>query len=102
MALGLFKQEYKTEENILFWVIVVFIASEKLVEQTCAFSSFDWLPLSSAVCRLGNVRYLDSYMKTDFSRTDFHDGYYGIENFILKHSEIRVIKPFRDKNSVGR
>ena len=41
-------------------------------------------PLSQAVCRLGSDRYPNDYINLDYSRNNFHEAYYQIENFFLK------------------
>ena len=52
--------------------------SYKFDEQTRDKSASHWLPVSSAVCRLGKARYPEKYMKFDYSGKKFHEGYYGI------------------------
>ena len=41
-------------------------------------------------------------MKSDYARNDFHDWFYVMESFFLKHKEDRVIKPFIDINPSER
>ena len=55
--------------------------NDKFDSQRHDNSVFDWLPVSSAVCRLGSERYPDKHMNFDFSRNNFHEGYYGKGNF---------------------
>ena len=55
--------------------------NDKFDSQTHDNFVFDWLPVSSAVCRFGSERYPDNYMNFVYSRIKFHEGYYGIEKF---------------------
>ena len=38
-------------------------------------------------------------MNLDYRRNNFHEAYYQIENFFLKHTEYRVLRPFIGLNS---
>ena len=75
------------------------MADNKFDNQEQDNSVFDWLPISQAVCRLGSDRYPNDYINLDYSRNNFHEAYYQIENFFLKHTRDRVIKPFIGPNS---
>ena len=47
-------------KNILSFVIIACMENDKFGSQTHDNSAFFWLPMSSAVCRLGSERYLDN------------------------------------------
>ena len=51
---GLGRRKRKNKPS---WVKVEFMHNEKIVSQLHDSSEFDWLPLSSAVCRKGSHRY---------------------------------------------
>ena len=57
--------------NITSYMIMPFMENDKFDSQRHDNSVFDWLPVSSAVCRLGSERYTDNYMNFDFSKTIF-------------------------------
>ena len=78
------------------------MADNKFDNQEQDNSVFDWLPISQAVCRLGSERYPADYKNLNYPRSNFHEAYYQIENFFLKHSEDRIMKPFIGPNSFRR
>ena len=45
-----FELGIESGKNISSWVIVGFMESDKIYEQSHVNSVFDWLPVSSAVC----------------------------------------------------
>ena len=59
-------------------------------------STFDWLPLSSAVCRLGSGRDPDIYIHQEYPINFFHEGYYATKKLFR---EYRVKNFCRDKRS---
>ena len=97
-----FELGIESGKKIPSWVIVGFMESDKYDEQTRDNSASDWLPVSFAVCRLGSGRYPDNYKIFDYPKTNFHECYYGIENFFLKQTEDRVIKLLVDINLFRR
>ena len=60
-------------KNISFWVVVRFMANDKINVQTRGNTAFDWLPVSSAVCKLGRDRYPGNYLNFDYHRSNFHE-----------------------------
>ena len=101
-GLWTFELGIESGKNIPSWVIVGFMQDAKFDSQVHDNSVFDWLPISQAVCRLGSDRYPTDYINLDYSRNNFHEAYYQIENFFLKHSEDRILKPFIGINSFRR
>ena len=101
-GLWTFELGIESGKNIPSWVIVGFMEDVRFDSQLHDNSVFDWLPISQAVCRLGSDRYPTDYINLDYSRTNFHEAYYQIENFFLKHSEDRILKPFIGINSFRR
>ena len=92
----------ENDKNIPSFVIIAFMEIDKLDSQRHDSSLFDWLPVLSAVCRLGDETNPENFMKFDFSRNNFHKGYYEIENVFLKHTEDIILKPFIDIISIRR
>ena len=68
--------------------------SGKSDEQTQYISASGWMPVLSAVCRLGSDRYLGIYEIFDYPTNRFRDAYYGFESFHLEHTDDRVTEPF--------
>ena len=99
MDLWTFELGIESSKNIPSWIIIGFMKDEKFDSQLHDNSVFDWLPISQAVCRLGSDRYPNDYINLDYSRNNFHEAYYQIENFFLKHSGDRLMKPFIGPNS---
>ena len=75
-------------KNNLLFVIIAFMKNDNLDSQRHDNSVFDRLPVSSAVCRLGSEKYPVNYLNFDCSRTNFQEGFYGIEIFFLNILEI--------------
>ena len=98
-GLWTFELGIESGKNIPSWIIIGFMADEKFDSQLEDNSVFDWLPISQAVCRIGSDRYPNDYINLDYPRNNFHEAYYQIENFFLKHTEDRVLKPFIGLNS---
>ena len=48
-------------------------------------SVVNWVPESSAVCRLGSDLYPDNYVNLDYPNNNFHEAYSGIEHFSQTH-----------------
>ena len=72
----------------------------KFNKQRKDFSSFDWLPVSIAVCQLGADRSPANLINLDHSKSKFHDIYIG-EDFFLKHAK-DTSRNFLKMNAVGK
>ena len=71
------------------------MVGDKIDEQTRDNFISDWLPVSSAVCRLGSDRTSDKDMKFDYPRKTFPETFYGII-FFPKRPGSRAIKSHLD------
>ena len=102
--IGLFTFELgiQSSQNIPSWIIIGFMADEIFDSQVHDYSTFDWLPISEAACRLGSDRYPNDYINLNYPRNNFHEAYYQLKNFFLKHAEDRIMKPFKGPNSFRR
>ena len=85
--------------NIPSYVIIAFMVNDKFDSQRHDNFVFDWLPMSSAVCRLRSERYPDNFINFDNSGNIFQESYHGIENFSFKHTEDKVLIHFIVINS---
>ena len=101
-GLWTFELGIESGKNIPSWVIIGFMADNKFDSQLHDNSVFDWLPISQAVCRIGSEKYPGDYINLNYPRNNFHEAYYQIENFFLKHTEDRTMKPFIGPNSFRR
>ena len=63
-------------------MIIAFMEKDKFESQRHDNSVCDWLPVSSAVCRLGNERYPDKYSRNfDYSKNLFNEGYHETQTY---------------------
>ena len=102
-----FRKDVNTNNNWTFelgmsgestptWVCVAFQARNKVNSQTHDNSTFDQLPVSSAVCRIGSENYPDNGIVCDYDRNNYYEAYNEIESFFRNHTETNILKPFID------
>ena len=102
-----FRKDVNTNNNWTFelgmsgestptWVCVAFQARNKVNSQTHDNSTFDQLPVSSAVCRIGSENYPDNGIVCDYDRNNYYEAYNEIESFFRNHTETNFLKPFID------
>ena len=102
-----FRKDVNTNNNWTFelgtisdttptWVIVGFQNRNKHDSQTNDNSTFDRLPISSAVCRIGSECYPDHGINCDYDRDNYHEVYYEIDNFFKHHTQTNVLNAYID------
>ena len=83
-------------ESTPTFVIVGFQARNKIDSQTHNNATFDRLPISNAVCKIGSEKYPDDGIECDYERDKYDQAYSEIENFYLLKSETNLLNPFID------
>ena len=78
------------------FLIVGFLARNKIDSQTHNIATFDRLPISNAVCKIGSEKYSDDGIECDYDRDKYDQAYSEIENFYTLHSETNLLNPFFD------
>ena len=83
-------------ESTPIFVIVGFQARNKIDLQIHNNATFDKLPISNAVCKIGSEKYPDDGIECDYDRDKYDQAYSEIENFYFLHSECNLLNPFID------
>ena len=83
-------------ESTPSFIIVGFQARNKIDSQTHDNATFDRLPISSCVCKIGSEKYPDDGIECDYDRDKYDQAYSEIENFYLLKSETNLLNPFID------
>ena len=83
-------------ESCPLFVKVGFQARNKIVSQTHDNATFDKLPISNAVCKIGSEKYPDDGIECDYDRDKYDQAYSEIENFHHLKSETNLLNPFID------
>ena len=83
-------------ESCPMFVIVGFQASSKIDSQIHNNATFDKLPISNAVCKIGSEKYPDDGIECDYDRDKYDQAHSEIENFYLLKSETNLLNPFVD------
>ena len=102
-----FRKDVNTNNNWTFelgnsgestptFVIVAFQARNKIDSQTHDNATFDRLPISNAVCKIGSEKYPDDGIECDYDRDKYDQAYSEVENFYLLKSETNLLNPFID------
>ena len=102
-----FRKDVNTNNNWTFelgtsgisipnFVIVGFQARNKIDSQTHNNATFDRLPISKAVCKIGSEKYPDDGIECDYDRDKYDQAYSEIENSFILHSECNLLNPFID------
>ena len=76
------------------FVIVGFHARKKIDSQTHNNATFDRLPISNAVCKIGSEKYPDDGIECDYDRDKYDQSYSEIENFYTLNSQTNLLNPF--------
>ena len=87
-----FRKDVNTNNNSTFEIgnsgestptfeIVGFQARNEIDSQTHDNATFDRLPISNAVCKIGSEKYPDDGIKCDYDRDKYDQAYSEIENF---------------------
>ena len=69
-------------ESCPIFVIVGFQARNKIDSQIHNNATFDKLPISNAVCKIGSEKYPDDGKQSDYDRDKYDQAYSEIEKFI--------------------
>ena len=69
---GTWTFEESGKKNVPSRVFVGFMHNYQNEERTHTESVFDWLAVSSAICRLQSDRYLDIFLNVDYPKNIFH------------------------------
>ena len=85
-----------TGESFPTFGIVGFQARNKIDSQTHDTATFDWLPISNAVCKIGSEKHPDDGIECDYDRDKYDQAYSEIENFYQLKSETNLLNPFID------
>ena len=102
-----FRKDVNTNNNWTFelgnsgestptYVVVGCQARNKIDSQTHNNATFDWIPISNAVCKIGSEKYPDDGIECDYDRDKYDQAYSEIENFYLLKSETNLLNPFID------
>ena len=102
-----FRKDVNTNNNWTFeignsgestpsFVFVGFQARNKIDSQTHNNATFDRLPISNAVCKIGSEKYPDDGIECDYDRDKYDQAYHEIENFYHLKSETNLLNPFID------
>ena len=78
------------------FVIVGFQARNKIDSQTHINATFDRLPISNAVCKIGSEKYSDDGIECDYDGDKDDQAYSEIKNFYHLKSETNLLNPFID------
>ena len=100
-----FREDVNTNNNWTFelgssgestpsFIIVGFQARNEVDSQTHDNATFDRLPISSGVCKIGSEKHPDDGIECDYDRDKYDQAYSGIENFYLLKSETILLNPF--------
>ena len=85
-------------ESTPTFVIVGFQARNKIDSQTHDNATFDRLPISNAVLKIGSEKYPVDGIECDYDRDNYVQAYQEIENFYRQHSQTNLLNPFIDLN----
>ena len=85
-------------ESTPTFVIVSFQARNKIDSQTHDNATFDRLPISNAVLKIGSEKYPVDGIECDYDRDNYREAYQEIENFYRQHSQTNLLNPFIDLN----
>ena len=102
-----FRKDVNTNNNWTFelgnsgestptFVIVGFQARNQNDSQSHNNATFDKLPISNAVCKIGSEKYPDDGIECDYDRDKDDQAYSEIENFYHLKSETNLLNPFID------
>ena len=102
-----FRKDVNTNNNWTFelgnsgestpsFIVVGFQARNKIDSQTHDNATFDRLPISNAVCKIGSEKYPDDGIECDYDRDKYDQAYYEIENLYQLKSETNLLNPFID------
>ena len=97
-----FRKDVNTNKNWTFelgnsgestptFVIVGFQARNKIVSQTHDDATFDRLPVSNAVCKIGSGKHPDDGIECDYDRDKYDQAYSEIETFYHLKSETNLL-----------
>ena len=78
------------------FVNVAFRARKIIDSQIHNNATFDRLPISNAVCKIGSEKYPDDEKECDYDRDKYDQAYSEIENFYHLKSETNLHNPFID------
>ena len=76
------------------FVIVRFQAWDKIDSQTHDNATFDRLPISNAVCKIGTEKISLDGIECDYDRNNYREAYQEIENFYRLKNETSLMRPF--------
>ena len=82
------------------FVIVGFQARNKNDSQTHKNATFDRLPISNAVCKIGSEKYPDDGIECDYDRDKYDQTYCESKNFYHLKSETKLLNPFIDMHKI--
>ena len=102
-----FRKDVNTNNNWTFelgssgestpsFIIVGIQARNKVDSQTHDNETFDRLPISSGVCKIGSEKYPDDGTECGYDRDKYDQAYSEVENFYLLKSETNLLNPFID------
>ena len=102
-----FRKDVNTNNNWTFdlgisgistptFVIVGFQGRNKNDSQTHNNATFDRLPISNAVCKIGSEKYPDDGIECDYDRDKYDQAYCEIENFYHLKSETNLLNTIID------
>ena len=102
-----FRKDVNTNNNWTFelgnsgestptFVTVGFQARNKMDSQTHDNATFDKLPISNAVCKIGSEKYPVDGIECDYDRDKYDQAYSEIENFYLLKRESNLLNPFNN------
>ena len=74
------------------------MARNKFSDQEQNNSVFDTLPIISAVCKIGSENFPENAILCDYSRYNYCEAYYEIENFLKMYTETTFLKPIINFN----
>ena len=83
-------------ESCPIFVTVGFQARNKIDSQTHDNATFDRLPISSGVCKIGSEKNPDDGIECDYDRDKYDQAYSESENLYQVKSETKLLNPFID------
>ena len=86
----------KSEINAPNWIIVGFMANQMFENQIHDNSEFDQLPINFCVCKMGSENFPENGITCNYSRDNYCEAYYEIENFFKNYTETNLLKPLID------
>ena len=83
-------------ESTPTFIIVGFEARNKIHSQTHDKATFDRLPISNALCKIGSEKNPEDGIECDYDHDKYDQAYSEIENFYQLKSETNLLNPFID------